>query len=228
MLVARHGWCEPSCTRCGQVCPTGAIAPLTPETKGWTLRRGERHAGQDRHRLLRLGPLPALGDGDAVRRLRGGLPDEPEGHLAGGRGRAARGRHPRARAEAAPRARPLHRVRPVRGKVPGRVPGRDPRHARRGVPRPTKRFHPREAVMTRVDVTERSTYCLAFIEDEHLYTVLQSSRYRRLPDSGGIPADPAVVPGIFSLPASLSSVLFSCTQGRRSPLQAHCRQISNI
>ena len=36
VLVARRGWCEPSCTRCGQVCPTGAIAPLTPETKGWT------------------------------------------------------------------------------------------------------------------------------------------------------------------------------------------------
>jgi MauM/NapG family ferredoxin protein len=35
VLVARHGWCEPSCTRCGQVCPTGAIRPLTPETKGW-------------------------------------------------------------------------------------------------------------------------------------------------------------------------------------------------
>ena len=37
VLVPRRGWCEPSCTRCGQVCPTGAIAALTPETKGWTL-----------------------------------------------------------------------------------------------------------------------------------------------------------------------------------------------
>lgn len=36
VLVPRRGWCEPSCTRCGQVCPTGAIATLTPETKGWT------------------------------------------------------------------------------------------------------------------------------------------------------------------------------------------------
>ena len=35
VLVPRHGWCEPSCTRCGEVCPTGAIATLTPETKGW-------------------------------------------------------------------------------------------------------------------------------------------------------------------------------------------------
>jgi MauM/NapG family ferredoxin protein len=36
VLVPRHGWCEPSCTRCGQVCPTGALGPLTAETKGWT------------------------------------------------------------------------------------------------------------------------------------------------------------------------------------------------
>jgi MauM/NapG family ferredoxin protein len=40
VLVPRHGWCEPSCTRCGQVCPTGAITPLTPETKGWTPAAG--------------------------------------------------------------------------------------------------------------------------------------------------------------------------------------------
>jgi MauM/NapG family ferredoxin protein len=36
LLVPRRGWCEPSCTRCGQVCPTGAIAALTPQAKGWT------------------------------------------------------------------------------------------------------------------------------------------------------------------------------------------------
>ena len=41
VLVARRGWCEPSCTRCGQVCPTGAITPLTPETKGWTRGAGD-------------------------------------------------------------------------------------------------------------------------------------------------------------------------------------------
>jgi MauM/NapG family ferredoxin protein len=40
VLVPRHGWCEPSCTRCGQVCPTGAIAPLTPESKGWSRGAG--------------------------------------------------------------------------------------------------------------------------------------------------------------------------------------------
>jgi MauM/NapG family ferredoxin protein len=36
VLVARRGWCEPSCTLCGAVCPTGAIRPLGPDEKGWT------------------------------------------------------------------------------------------------------------------------------------------------------------------------------------------------
>jgi MauM/NapG family ferredoxin protein len=36
VLVARRGWCEPSCVRCGQVCPTGAIRALGPDEKGWT------------------------------------------------------------------------------------------------------------------------------------------------------------------------------------------------
>ena len=36
ILVARRGWCEPSCTLCGQVCPTGAIRRMTAEEKGWT------------------------------------------------------------------------------------------------------------------------------------------------------------------------------------------------
>lgn len=35
VLVARQGWCEPSCVLCGHVCPTGAIQPLTVEAKGW-------------------------------------------------------------------------------------------------------------------------------------------------------------------------------------------------
>ncbi len=33
VLVARRGWCEPSCTRCGEVCPTAAIRELNPEDK---------------------------------------------------------------------------------------------------------------------------------------------------------------------------------------------------
>jgi len=36
VLVPRRGWCEPSCTRCGHACPTGAIRPLAPDEKGWT------------------------------------------------------------------------------------------------------------------------------------------------------------------------------------------------
>jgi ferredoxin len=32
-LVARIGYCEPSCTLCGEVCPTGAIAELTQAEK---------------------------------------------------------------------------------------------------------------------------------------------------------------------------------------------------
>ncbi len=36
ILVPRRGWCEPSCTLCGQVCPTGAIRPMSAEEKGWT------------------------------------------------------------------------------------------------------------------------------------------------------------------------------------------------
>jgi formate hydrogenlyase subunit 6/NADH:ubiquinone oxidoreductase subunit I len=49
VLVPRRGWCEPSCTRCGQVCPTGALARLTPETKGWT--RGGSSGGGARVKI---------------------------------------------------------------------------------------------------------------------------------------------------------------------------------
>lgn len=33
VLNMRRGWCEPSCIRCGEVCPTAALTPLTPESK---------------------------------------------------------------------------------------------------------------------------------------------------------------------------------------------------
>jgi len=36
MLVARIGYCEPNCTLCGQVCPTGAIWRITSKEKGWS------------------------------------------------------------------------------------------------------------------------------------------------------------------------------------------------
>jgi formate hydrogenlyase subunit 6/NADH:ubiquinone oxidoreductase subunit I len=41
VLVPRRGWCEPSCTLCGHVCPTGAIRPIGPDEKGWTKPEAE-------------------------------------------------------------------------------------------------------------------------------------------------------------------------------------------
>jgi polyferredoxin len=35
VLVPRVGYCEPSCTLCSRVCPTGAIWEITPIEKGW-------------------------------------------------------------------------------------------------------------------------------------------------------------------------------------------------
>jgi polyferredoxin len=35
VLVPRVGYCEPSCTLCGQVCPTGAIWAFTAKEKAW-------------------------------------------------------------------------------------------------------------------------------------------------------------------------------------------------
>jgi len=37
VLVARHGYCEYNCTLCGQVCPTGAIRPLSLAEKQKTV-----------------------------------------------------------------------------------------------------------------------------------------------------------------------------------------------
>ncbi len=147
VLVARHGWCEPSCTRCGEVCPTGAIAALTPETKGWVQGGSQASGGdarEDRHGLLRLGPLPALGDGDAVCRVRGGLPHEPEGDHARAAGRGARRWQDAARGQAEARPGPLRRLRAVRGQVPGRRAGRDPDHACRRVAPPADQLHARK------------------------------------------------------------------------------------
>jgi len=35
VIVARIGYCEPTCTLCGQVCPTGAIRAFTEREKAW-------------------------------------------------------------------------------------------------------------------------------------------------------------------------------------------------
>ncbi len=45
VLVPRIGYCEPSCTLCGEVCPTGAIARFTLEQK----------TGDDHHPPIRMG-----------------------------------------------------------------------------------------------------------------------------------------------------------------------------
>jgi formate hydrogenlyase subunit 6/NADH:ubiquinone oxidoreductase subunit I len=36
VLVPRIGYCEPTCTLCGQVCPTGAIVEITSKEKAGT------------------------------------------------------------------------------------------------------------------------------------------------------------------------------------------------
>jgi len=45
VLIPRIGYCEPSCTLCGQVCPTGAIWEFSAAEKGWI---GEQNAGEQR------------------------------------------------------------------------------------------------------------------------------------------------------------------------------------
>jgi polyferredoxin len=49
-LVPRIGYCEPSCTLCSEVCPTGAIWQITPKDKGWVVA-----VGGPQHQPVRLG-----------------------------------------------------------------------------------------------------------------------------------------------------------------------------
>jgi len=44
VLAPRIGYCEPSCTLCGQVCPTGAIWEVTAKEKAWAAERAEKEA----------------------------------------------------------------------------------------------------------------------------------------------------------------------------------------
>jgi len=44
VMVARIGYCEPSCVLCSQVCPTGAIWELTAQAKGWVAERVDSKA----------------------------------------------------------------------------------------------------------------------------------------------------------------------------------------
>jgi len=44
VLVPRIGYCEPSCTLCSQVCPTGAIWDFTAKEKAWAAEQSDPHA----------------------------------------------------------------------------------------------------------------------------------------------------------------------------------------
>ena len=88
-LVPRIGYCEPSCVLCSEVCPTGAIWQITPKEKGWVVGVGARRseASAAGHGVLRSRPLPALGHGDRLHRVRGVVPGVAQGDLCGrGRG----------------------------------------------------------------------------------------------------------------------------------------------
>jgi ferredoxin len=52
LLVPRVGYCEPSCTLCGQVCPTGAIGEFTSQEKAWI---GAPTGSSADHPPIRLG-----------------------------------------------------------------------------------------------------------------------------------------------------------------------------
>jgi ferredoxin len=52
VLVPRVGYCEPSCTLCGQVCPTGAIWEFTSQEKAWI---GAPTGSRADHPPIRLG-----------------------------------------------------------------------------------------------------------------------------------------------------------------------------
>ena len=51
VVVPRVGYCEPSCTLCGQVCPTGAIWEFTSKEKAWS----EPPSGTPDARPIRIG-----------------------------------------------------------------------------------------------------------------------------------------------------------------------------
>ncbi len=83
-LVPRIGYCEPSCVLCSEVCPTGAIWQITPKEKGWVVgvgRQRDRPADPAGDGILRSRPLPALGHGHRLHRLRGVVPGFAQGHL---------------------------------------------------------------------------------------------------------------------------------------------------
>ena len=81
VLVPRIGYCETSCVLCSQVCPTGAIWEITPKEKGWSVDLAQRKAGSPRNSFLRSRPMPALGHGDGLHRVRGMVSHIAQGNL---------------------------------------------------------------------------------------------------------------------------------------------------
>ncbi len=130
VLAARVGYCEPACTLCGQVCPTGAIWEFTVREKGWATGETDVPAYPPRHRILRPRPLPALGHGHRMRGVRGVVPDFAQSHLPPTRRRHRCRRRDQTNSPAVPRPGALRRLRRLRVCLPGeRHPG-DCRHQR--------------------------------------------------------------------------------------------------
>ena len=112
----RRGWCEPSCTRCMEVCPTGALQVVAPKAKQAIGAPAELRIGTafvDRGRCL-----PWAMDTPCI------VCEEmcPTSPKASGsrRGREAARWDGRRAAEAVGRSRAVHRVRTVREPLPDR------------------------------------------------------------------------------------------------------------
>ena len=125
IMISKMGWCELNCTLCSQVCPTGAIREISIAEKlgiGPFEGKGPIKTGTAFYNQGRC--LPWAMDTE-LRRLRGGLPGQPQGDLhPQRRGHRPLGRDHRAQA-AVHRPGQVHRLRHLRARVPrqGR-PGR--------------------------------------------------------------------------------------------------------
>ena len=99
IMISKMGWCELNCTLCSQVCPTGAIREISIAEKlgvGPFEAKGPIKTGTAFYNQGRC--LPWAMDTE-LRRLRGGLPGQPQGDLhAQRRGDRPLGRDARAQA----------------------------------------------------------------------------------------------------------------------------------